>query len=94
MSAIEYDWDPAKQRANRRKHGLDFEDAWRVYEHPRKVTVPDEYPDEERWNDLAEVNGIVHFIVYVEDGDIVRLISYRKASPAESRFYYEESTRR
>jgi uncharacterized DUF497 family protein len=87
---LRYEWDEPKRRANIRKHGLDFQGAWRVYEHKRKVTLPDEYPDEERWQDLAEAQGIVYLLVYTEFGDTVRCISYRRASRLEAQFYYEQ----
>ena len=53
MPLIRYDWDEEKRLANFKKHRLDFEDAWRVYEHSGKVTVKDTYPYEERYRDLA-----------------------------------------
>jgi uncharacterized DUF497 family protein len=38
---MRYEWDEAKRLANLKKHKLDFDSAWRVYEHPNKVTVAD-----------------------------------------------------
>ena len=29
---MEFEWDPAKDRSNRRKHGLSFGDAQRLFE--------------------------------------------------------------
>lgn len=94
MESIEYDWDPPKRLANLRKHKADFKDAWRVYEHPHKLTLPDEYPDEERWWDLAEVEGQVLLLIYTYRGDMVRCISFRPATRGENRLYYEEITNR
>ncbi len=90
MPIIRYDWDEEKRRTNLRKHDLDFEDAWRIYEHPRKVTFEDEYPYEERYRDFAEINGTVRLLVYTIRGKKVRCISFRAATRAEQEIYYEE----
>jgi len=35
---IVYAWDEAKRKSNLKKHGLDFGDAYLVYENPDKCT--------------------------------------------------------
>jgi uncharacterized DUF497 family protein len=45
---VSYQWDPAKARANRAKHGVGFADAVGVFEDPRAVTIDDPHPDEDR----------------------------------------------
>jgi uncharacterized DUF497 family protein len=90
MPGIRYEWDEEKRLANLRKHKLDFEDAWRVYGQPSKVTVEDTYPYEERFRDLALVDGAVRLLIYTIRGQRVRFISYRAATRSEREFYYEE----
>ena len=85
-----YEWDEEKRLTNLHKHKLDFQDAWQVYGHPGKVTVEDTYPFEERFRDLAEVNGMVRLLVYTMRGQRVRFISYRAATRSERKYYYEE----
>ena len=85
-----YEWDEEKRFANLRKHKLDFEDAWQVYGHPVKVTVEDTYPDEERYRDLAPVDGSVRVLIYTMRGQRVRFISYRAATRSEREYYDEE----
>jgi hypothetical protein len=46
---VSYQWDPAKVRANRAKHGVGFADAVGVFEDPRAVTIEDPHPDEDRY---------------------------------------------
>ena len=46
-SFVSYQWDPAKARANRAKHGVGFADAVGVFEDPRAVTLDDPHPDED-----------------------------------------------
>lgn len=87
-----FEWDEEKQRSNLMKHGLDFEDAWLVFDQPGKLTYESSRENEHRLTDLAFVpsKGVILLLVYVERGDCVRVISFRKASREERR-YYEQS---
>ena len=84
-----YEWDAAKAAATLRKHGVDFADAALSLEDSRALTVAD--PDaggEERFICLgADPEGRVLVTVYAESGPNTRIISSRKASPAERRRY-------
>lgn len=91
---MKYAWDRLKYQKNLEQHQLDFNDAWRVYEHPDKVTINDPHPHEERFRALAEVDGVVRLLVYTmrvnEKGDeVVRCISFRTAKRKERKLYYE-----
>lgn len=82
-------WDEKKRLGNIEKHGLDFVDAALVYDSPDKVTIESPRRDEKRLLDMAmvELAGTVLVLVYVLRGDNVRVISFRRASRAERRFY-------
>jgi uncharacterized protein len=84
-----FEWDEAKRRTNLVKHGLDFADAYLVYDDPGKLTFESSRDDEYRLIDLALVlvKGMVLSLVYVEQNDCVRVISFRKASREERRAY-------
>jgi uncharacterized protein len=89
-----YVWDEAKRKSNLKKHGLDFRDAYLVYENPLKCTYDASREDEYRLMDvaLAFIRGRVLTLVYSEVGDDVRVISFRNAS-REERKRYEEDTK-
>jgi len=38
---VEYEWDPAKAKANLRKHRVSFADASLALEDPRALTIAD-----------------------------------------------------
>lgn len=46
---MEFEWDPKKAEANRRKHGIEFLDAVIVFDDDRGITLLDEHPTEERY---------------------------------------------
>jgi uncharacterized protein len=83
-------WDEGKNRINRRKHGVSFDTAIRVFADPYAVSYVDRLVDgEERWHTIGLASGIalllvVHTIGEEEDGEeTYRIISARKASPRE-----------
>jgi uncharacterized DUF497 family protein len=89
-----YVWDEAKRKSNLKKHGLDFKDAYLIYENPDKCTYEASREDEYRTMDvaLAVIKGRLLTMVYAERGDDVRVISYRNSS-REERKQYEADTK-
>jgi hypothetical protein len=86
---MEYEWDPAKAKANLRRHGIAFADAVLALEDPRALTMAD--PDasgEQRFVCLgSDPNGRVVVTVFTPRGRRTRIISSRKASRNERRTY-------
>lgn len=84
-------WDPAKARANRAKHGVRFADAVGVFEDPRAVTLDDTHPDEDRYVTIGlDFLGRVLVVSWTWRNEEVRLISARRASRREARDYEEK----
>jgi uncharacterized DUF497 family protein len=88
-----YVWDEEKRRSNLKKHGLDFRDAYLVYENPDKCTYDASRGDEHRLMDvaLAVVRGRLLTLVYTEEDDEIRVISFRHASRTERRQYEQDT---
>jgi uncharacterized DUF497 family protein len=86
---MDCEWDPAKARANLRKHGVDFADAVIALEDDLALTIAD--PDaegEERFVSLGmDAGGRLLVTVFTLRGKRVRLISSRPATRAERRAY-------
>ncbi len=80
-----YVWDEAKRKSNLEKHGLDFKDAYLVYDNPDKKTYQSTRKGELRTLDLAfaSVAGRLLALIYTVRGDDVRVISFRVASRME-----------
>ena len=87
---FEFEWDEEKAAANFRKHGIRFETAVRVFEDPDIKDYYDDYHSrrEERYQVIGKVNQIL-FVVYTERRDRIRLISARKATKTERRYYFD-----
>ena len=88
-----FTWDEDKNRINKRKHGVSFEAAARVFEDPGAVSYVERVKDsEERWHTIALAGGIVVLLVVhtVEERngeETIRIISARKASASERNLY-------
>jgi uncharacterized DUF497 family protein len=89
---LEFEWDQGKATANVHKHGVSFEEAITIFSDPNAITIADaEHSDaEDRFVDIGlSANGRVLVVVHTERGRRVRIISCRKATPAE-RSQYEQ----
>lgn len=85
-------WDQDKDRTNRRKHHVSFEVAARVFLDPQRIEIYDDRQSEERWITIGTVEPAVLVVVYTvrdEEGEVIRLISARRANAQETRAYRE-----
>jgi uncharacterized protein len=92
MATLRFEWDPKKAAANSRKHGVSFEDAQTVFSDERALLIddPDHSEDEERFVLLglsASLRLLVVAHCYRAGGDVIRLISARRADADERRLY-------
>jgi len=85
-------WDPRKASSNLKKHKVSFEEASTVFGDILALTGtdPDHSVGERRWITFGEsVRGRVLTVAHTDEGDVVRIISARKATPHERRLYEE-----
>jgi uncharacterized DUF497 family protein len=87
-----YTWDEAKRKSNLRKHGLDFADAYAVFDsHPFTYEDTRFHYDERRYITLGYFNGSPACVTYTENDYEIRIISFRKASREERDTLYRGS---
>ena len=86
---VELEWDPAKARSNQEKHGVEFADAAVALEDELALTILDPASDEEdRFVSLCrDPHGVVLAVVFTWRGDVIRLISARRATSRERKQY-------
>jgi uncharacterized protein len=86
---MEFQFDPAKAAGNVRKHGVSFADAEGVFMDPLALHRLD--PDaegEERFVAIGAGSvGHLLVVIYTLRGESIRLISARRATPAEVHAY-------
>lgn len=92
MSELHFEWDPRKAAANATKHGVTFEEAKSAFsdERAKLIDDPDHSEDEDRFI-LLGLSGSLRLLVvchcYRMDGNVIRIISARKATSEETKFY-------
>lgn len=85
-----FEWDDIKSRANLKKHGISFEEARSVFSDPLSITVadPDHSDTEFRFIDIGMSEQSRLLVVsYTERRRNIRIISARRALPAERKWY-------
>ena len=94
MEPIHFQWDEKKNRANKKKHGVSFEDAQSVFHdtNARLIGDPDHSDYEDRFILLGMSETLALLVVchcYRQEGSVIRIISARKAKRHEIKTYEE-----
>lgn len=82
---FEYDLD--KSAGNKRKHGIDFEEAQTLWDDPDLVEIPAKTTDEPRILVIGMIGGKHWSAVITCRGENIRLISVRRARKEEVEIY-------
>lgn len=89
---MKFEWNPDKAEANYEKHNVSFEEAATVFNDLLSVTFSD--PDHSIGESRYIIIGVSRFrqlliVSHTDRGEKVRIISARKATRQERRFYEE-----
>jgi len=79
-----FEFDPAKSRSNRDKHGLDFAEAQRLWEGPI-ITFPVPHAEESRELVVGLIDGKFWSAIITHRHETIRIISVRRSRESESR---------
>jgi len=88
----QFEWDPGKDRSNRKKHRVSFEEAKTVFfdEGALIAADPDHSAEEDRFLIIGfSIRLRVLLVCYCEreEGDVIRIFSARKATRKERKQY-------
>lgn len=89
---FEFEWDEEKNKMNRKKHGIWFEEVQSVFDdiHGRLFLDSNHSEDEDRFilighNNFSKLLVVVH--CHRKLDSVIRIISARKATKKERTFY-------
>jgi uncharacterized protein len=96
---MEFEWDEDKNQSNITKHGIDFQQAKRVFEDPNVLTYEDARFNYQEIREISvgqlllttQQKIIIAVVVHTDRDRKVRLISARKASKRERNIYEQQS---
>lgn len=86
---MEFEWDDNKNQINIEKHGIDFNDAKRVFEDLQRQSSEDNRKNygENRFITIGKISSVVIVLVYTHKDNIIRIISARLANRKEREKY-------
>lgn len=84
---MRFEFDPSKSAANAAKHGINFEQAQALWDDDDYLEIPARTEDEPRWMVLGRIDGRTWAAVITRRAQSIRIISVRRARPAEEALY-------
>ena len=90
INGLVFEWDSAKDETNRRKHGVSFESATRVFLDTNRIERYDfaHSSSEDRYLTIGMADGILMVIYTERRENTLRLISARTATRHEKEAYH------
>ena len=89
---LTFGWDEVKAKENLKKHGVNFEEGKTIFNDSFLFTFPDieHSVNEERYINIGlSANGRILIVIHTERQEKIRIVSCRKATARERRFYEE-----
>lgn len=86
---MEFEWDSAKDEANREKHSISFGEAIAVFGDPAAIVLDATRTSdtEIRLKAIGSIDGRLFVVVFTVRGSVTRIISARRANRKEERTY-------
>jgi hypothetical protein len=85
-----FEFDPKKSRANKKKHGIDFVEAQRLWDDPDILEIPARTEDEPRYLLIGRLEGRLWSAVVTYREGHIRIISVRRSRKEEVELYESE----
>jgi uncharacterized protein len=85
-----FEYDLKKSAENKRKHGIDFEEAQALWKDAALIEVPARVADEPRWVVIGKIDDKHWSAVMTRRGENIRLISVRRSRDEEVAIYERE----
>jgi uncharacterized protein len=82
-----FEYDPEKSAQNKRRHGVDFEEAQVLWSDPALLEIPARVSDEPRWVVIGEINEKHWSAVITRRDENIRIISVRRSRDEEIMIY-------
>jgi len=84
---MEFEFDPQKSEANKKKHGIDFYEAQALWDDPDVIEIPVRTSDEPRFLIIGRISGKHWSGVITYRNGKIRIISVRRSRKEEVDIY-------
>jgi len=87
---MEFEYDPVKSESNAQKHGIDFDEAQKLWVDEGLVVLASTYAEESRYLAIGQIDSVHWTAIFTERGARTRIISVRR-SRSEEKALYEQN---
>ncbi|MFZ5995647.1 MAG: BrnT family toxin [Thermodesulfobacteriota bacterium] len=84
---MEFEFDPKKSESNKQRHGIDFYEAQKLWDHPDLIEIPLKTSDEPRFLVIGRISEKHWSGIITHRGDKIRIISVRRSRKEEVDIY-------
>ncbi|MCD4692850.1 MAG: BrnT family toxin [Calditrichales bacterium] len=84
---MEFEYDPTKSDSNKKKHGINFNEAQMLWEDPDRIVIPAKNLNELRFLLIGKIGEKYWSAIYTLRNECIRLISVRRSSENEREIY-------
>jgi uncharacterized protein len=82
-----FEFDENKSRANKQKHGIDFQESQKLWDDPNLLEIPAKSEDESRFFVFGKLNNLYWSAIITYRNSNIRIISVRRSRKEEIRIY-------
>ena len=83
----EFEWDEEKEKSNKKKHNISFEDATDIFNDEDRINLKSDKNGEERFKVIGKAYEAIIVVIYTIRELAVRIITARRARKEERRKY-------
>ncbi len=80
---FEFEWDENKSLSNKKKHGIDFQEATALFKKGIKVYIAKELNNEKRYLISNFINGKCYSAIFTVRNGKIRIVSVRRCREDE-----------
>ena len=84
---MQLEWDEKKSRANKSKHGIDFNTATKLWNDQDRIEIHTNFPVENRTALISKIGDKLWTAIFTRREDAIRIISVRRARKKETKLY-------
>ena len=84
---MEYEFDNKKSKGNKKKHGLSFIEAQKLWNDPDRIEIRSKFLDEPRTVLIGKIDDKYWSAIFTVRNNKIRLISVRRAREYEKKIY-------
>ena len=93
MPSFVFEFDDLKSQKNKEKHGIDFIEAQKLWDDTALIEIPARTEDEPRFLVIGTIHEKHWSGIITYRGEIIRIISVRRARTEEIEIYESERPR-